>query len=83
MSTSAHPGAGKPDFTADAGSSTDQYVTGRPEEGAFLTDRAPTADTPADGSTNAGVNATRANRPNTDTDTDTDTDTEDTKRADT
>jgi hypothetical protein len=44
------------------GSSTDQYVTGDPETGSFITDRAPTADTPATGSSNAGINATGANR---------------------
>ncbi|WP_067502970.1 hypothetical protein [Actinoplanes sp. TFC3] len=63
MSTSAHPGAGEPDFTPGAGASTDQQVTGTSETGTFTTDEAPTADTPADGSTNAGINQTRANRP--------------------
>ncbi|AGL19651.1 hypothetical protein L083_6141 [Actinoplanes sp. N902-109] len=37
-------------------------MTGSSEQGTFLTGEAPTADTPADGSTNAGINATRANR---------------------
>ena len=43
-------------FTAKAGH-TDQHITGTPETGTFLTDQPPTADTPADGSTNAGLNA--------------------------
>ncbi|MEV4642673.1 hypothetical protein AB0J80_35555 [Actinoplanes sp. NPDC049548] len=47
----------------DAGSSTDQYVTGAAEEGSFLTDEAPTPTTPAHGSSNAGINTTGANRP--------------------
>jgi len=46
----------------EAGSSTDQYVSGAAETGTFTTDETPTADTPADGSTNAGINATGANR---------------------
>jgi len=45
-----------------AGSGTDQYVSGAAETGTFTTDEAPTADTPADGSTNAGINVTGANR---------------------
>ena len=55
MSSSANVGAG-------------QY--GRPtgdddsaeEPGTFLTDQPPTADTPAEGSSNAGINAVGANR---------------------
>jgi hypothetical protein len=46
----------------DAGSSTDQHVTGTEETGTFITDEPPTATTPANGSGNAGVNQTRANR---------------------
>ncbi|GGQ87678.1 hypothetical protein [Couchioplanes azureus] len=46
----------------DAGSSTDQHVTGYPESGTPLTDQAPTATTPSHGSSNAGINATGANR---------------------
>ncbi|GIE46813.1 hypothetical protein Ani05nite_03470 [Amorphoplanes nipponensis] len=52
--------------TADAGSSTDQHVTGAPETGEFITDQAPTATTPAHGSSNSGVNATGANRQDAD-----------------
>lgn len=43
-------------FTPNAGGSTDQHITGSRETGTFLTDEPPTADTPADGSTNAGLN---------------------------
>ncbi|MEV4351573.1 hypothetical protein AB0J83_44520 [Actinoplanes sp. NPDC049596] len=46
----------------DAGSSTDQHVSGLEEHGEFTTDKTPTATTPADGSTNAGINETKANR---------------------
>jgi hypothetical protein len=60
--TSADVGAGKSDFPANPGSSTDQHITGSPETGTFITDEPPTSDTPADGSSNAGINATRANR---------------------
>ncbi|MFI7598144.1 hypothetical protein [Actinoplanes sp. NPDC049681] len=45
-----------------AGASTDQHVSGLEEKGSFLTDEAPTAATPAHGSSNAGVNTTEANR---------------------
>jgi hypothetical protein len=45
-----------------AGPSTDQHITGRDEEGEFTTDKPPTSSTPADGSTNAGINQTKANR---------------------
>jgi hypothetical protein len=44
-----------------AGGSTDQYVTGSGEDGAFLTDQPPKL-TPANGSSNAGINARHANR---------------------
>jgi hypothetical protein len=46
----------------DAGASSDQHITGSPETGEFLTDKAPAADTPATGSSNLGVNTTGANR---------------------
>jgi hypothetical protein len=52
----------------NAGSSTDQHVTGAPETGTFTTDKAPTADTPVHGSSNAGINVTRANRVSTEGD---------------
>ncbi|GAA0511309.1 hypothetical protein Ade02nite_45170 [Paractinoplanes deccanensis] len=45
-----------------AGGSTDQHVTGVEETGDFLTDQPPTDSTPATGSSNAGINETRANR---------------------
>jgi hypothetical protein len=51
------------DATANAGSLADQHITGAAETGTFTTDEAPTADTPAHGSSNVGVNATGANRP--------------------
>ena len=44
------------------GASTDQHITGRDEEETFLTDEPPTSRTPANGSSNAGVNKLRANR---------------------
>ena len=56
------------DATGTAGASTDQHVTGSEETGTFLTDQPPTAATPAHGSSNAGVNARRANRPDADPD---------------
>jgi hypothetical protein len=46
-----------------AGASTDQHLDNRPEQGTFQTDEPPTSDTPADGSTNAGINRLNANRP--------------------
>ncbi len=46
-----------------AGASTDQHVSGLPETGTFQTDEPPAADTPADGSSNAGINRLHANRP--------------------
>ncbi|BCJ48026.1 hypothetical protein GCM10010168_23850 [Actinoplanes ianthinogenes] len=46
-----------------AGASTDQHISGPQEQGTFTTDEPPTATTPADGSSNAGINRLRANRP--------------------
>jgi hypothetical protein len=54
--------------TENAGSSTDQQVTGVEESGEFITDKLPRADTPAHGSGNAGVNQTGANRQDPETD---------------
>jgi hypothetical protein len=51
------------DATANAGSLADQHITGAAETGTFITDETPTADTPAHGSSNIGVNATGANSP--------------------
>lgn len=45
----------------DAGSSTDQHVTGDPETGEFNTDKAPSSRTPSHGSSNAGINDNGAN----------------------
>ncbi|MFI5894967.1 hypothetical protein ACIA5D_33200 [Actinoplanes sp. NPDC051513] len=51
------------DVTATtAGAGTDQHVTGTGESGSFITDEPPTSTTPANGSSNAGINALRANR---------------------
>ena len=44
------------------GASTDQHITGAEEEGTFLTDEPPTSKTPANGSSNIGINKLRANR---------------------
>jgi hypothetical protein len=44
------------------GASTDQHITGNDEEETFLTDQPPTSKTPANGSSNAGVNKSRANQ---------------------
>ncbi|MEU4626490.1 hypothetical protein AB0G04_41735 [Actinoplanes sp. NPDC023801] len=41
----------------DAGSSTDQHITGAPETGDSPVDAAPTATTPSHGSSNASFNA--------------------------
>jgi hypothetical protein len=62
MSSNAQGDADEDDFTPDAGSSTDEYVTGAAETGTFITDETPTAGTPIHGSSNVGVNATDANR---------------------
>jgi hypothetical protein len=62
MSDNADVGAGKGDFPASRGSSTDQHITGAEETGTFTTDQAPTADTKAHGSTNAGINEVGGNR---------------------
>ncbi|GAB2576366.1 hypothetical protein Aab01nite_13150 [Paractinoplanes abujensis] len=48
--------------TSNAGPSTDQHITGAPETDPFPTDNPPGSATPATGSSNKGVNATRANR---------------------
>jgi hypothetical protein len=45
-----------------SGSSTDQHVDGLEETGTFVTDEPPGGDVPAHGSSNAGINATQANR---------------------
>ena len=55
-----------PERTADYGSSTDQHVTGTEETGDFITDKPPTASTPATGSSNAGINASKGNHPDFD-----------------
>ena len=48
--------------TPNAGSSTDQNVSGLPETNDFPVDGPPTGETPADGSSNAGINELRSNR---------------------
>jgi len=47
----------------NAGSSVDQHVTGTDETGEFVTGDEATGRTPSHGSSNAGVNQTKANRP--------------------
>jgi hypothetical protein len=44
------------------GASTDQHISGIEEEGTFITDEPPTSTTPANGSSNAGINELKANR---------------------
>jgi len=44
------------------GASTEQHISGLDEEGTFLTDEPPTSKTPANGSSNAGINQRKANR---------------------
>lgn len=65
---SSDPKDNEPTAVTDAGSSTDQQVSGYEETGSFLTDEAPTPTTPAHGSSNAGVNETGANHPDRMTD---------------
>ena len=62
-SNDARTGAGQDDYPESRGSSTGQHITGAPEPGTFAEDEPPTAGTPADGSSNAGINQTGANRP--------------------
>jgi hypothetical protein len=62
MSNSGNVDPGAQKDVSMAGSSTDQHVSGAAETGTFTTDQAPTDDTPSHGSSNAGINATRANR---------------------
>jgi hypothetical protein len=63
MSSSAQADAGDENVTAGAGSSVDQHVTGAEETGTFTTDEAPTADTPAHGSSNEIFNKAGGNHP--------------------
>jgi hypothetical protein len=62
MTSSAPPGSGQDDATSIAGRKTGQHVSRAAEPGTFITDEPPTADTPAHGSTNAGINELGANR---------------------
>jgi hypothetical protein len=62
MSNSGNVDPGEEKVVANAGSETDQYVSGTAETGDFITDKPPAADTPSHGSSNAGVNETGANR---------------------
>jgi hypothetical protein len=50
------------DPPSQAGPSTAQHITGAPETGTFTTDLPPSGNTPADGSSNAGINANGGNR---------------------
>jgi hypothetical protein len=62
MSSDAQAHPGDEDFVAEAGSSTDQHVTGAEETGTFITDQAPTGNTPAHGSSNEVFNKAGGNR---------------------
>ncbi|HEY0000146.1 MAG TPA: hypothetical protein VGB74_06815 [Actinoplanes sp.] len=62
MSNSGNVDPGEEKDVRHAGSSTDQHVSGNAETGTFTTDQAPTADTPAHGSSNAGINKVGGNR---------------------
>ena len=50
------------DATETAGPSTDQHITGKEETGQAIVDQPPTSTTPATGSSNKGINDTKANR---------------------
>jgi hypothetical protein len=50
------------DDRTDAGPSTDQHITGGEETGQSIVDQPPTSATPAHGSSNKGINETKANR---------------------
>jgi hypothetical protein len=52
--------------TENAGASTDQHVSGTEETGKSIVDQPPTSETPADGSSNKGINDLKANRPQPD-----------------
>jgi hypothetical protein len=56
MTSRAQAGRGEDDVIPDAGSGSDQHITGSTETGDFITDKEPAADTPAHGSGNTGVN---------------------------
>ena len=47
--------------TTEAGASADQHITGAAETDEFTTDAPPTSATPANGSSNAGINRRAAN----------------------
>ena len=63
MSSDAQPYPQQSESTANAGSNADQHVTGTDETGEFATGDEATGRTPSHGSSNAGVNQTKANRP--------------------
>jgi hypothetical protein len=60
MSNSGNVDPGVEKDVPGAGSGTDQHVSGAAETGTFITDQAPTADTPAHGRTDAGITSTGA-----------------------
>ena len=72
----SHPGLGgySTHMTSNeqtvAGGSTDQHISGHDEEGTFLTDEPPTSKTPANGSSNQGINKVHANREDVEEDLD-------------
>jgi len=53
-----------------AGAGTDQHISGLEEEGTFQTDEPPTSTTPANGSSNQGINKVHANREDVEEDLD-------------
>ena len=62
MTSNAQTGTGEDGVVANAGSSTEQHVTGAEETGSFTEEEEPTGNTPAHGSSNAGINAVGGNR---------------------
>ncbi|GIM93275.1 hypothetical protein [Paractinoplanes toevensis] len=46
----------------NAGAHGDTFITGSKETGKFQTDEPPTSETPANGSSNAGINKLHGNR---------------------
>ena len=60
--TKTQKDTGDDGFRSSAGPSTDQNITGDPETGEFTTDKPPTTTTPANGSSNIGINTRHGNR---------------------
>ena len=62
MTSQPDTGAGTGGFDESLGSATEQHITGREEDGSFITDEPPTDKTPSHGSSNRGINKRQANR---------------------